>query len=278
MIGITSFARFAGVFGWPAVLPAFAKASWLGIVPEFNPFKYSSLPVNGARQSSLLTRALQRRLNQYAREGRLGELPPVQTFQSVVDFTVSTRAIITSLYANLPANGSELVLFDFNRSAHLGLLIRPGMNTLLTRIMPAPPRTFRTTVITNASSASAEVVERVIEADSTTEQVRPLGLRFPLGVYSLSHLALTFPVSDPLYGMQPDDSEDFGVNLGTMAIRGERGMLIVSQDSLTRIASNPFFPYLLARVEEGIGSGPAQAAAAQRRGAPVGATEIGSTR
>jgi len=61
-------------------------------------------------------------------------------------------------------------------------------------------------------------------------------------------------------------------------MRGERGMLIVSQDSLTRIASNPFFPYLLERVEEGIGHGPTQAEVAQRLGAPVGATEIGSTR
>jgi alpha-beta hydrolase superfamily lysophospholipase len=279
MIGITSFARFAGVFGWPAVLPAFANAAWLGIVPEFNPFKYNSFPVNGARQSSLLTRALQRRLNQYAREGRLGELPPVQTFQSLVDFTVSTRAIVTALYANLPANGSELVLFDFNRSADLGLLIRPGTNTLLNRTLPPAPRRFRTAVITNASTQSDEVVERVTEAGSTTETVRPLGLRFPIGVYSLSHLALTFPITDPLYGMQPDDSEDFGVQLGTLAMRGERGMLIVSQDSLTRIASNPFFPYLLERVEEGIGrKPPPEAAVAQRLGAPVGATTMGSTR
>ncbi len=42
MIGITSMARFAGVLGWPALFPAFAKAAWLGIVPEFNPFKYNS--------------------------------------------------------------------------------------------------------------------------------------------------------------------------------------------------------------------------------------------
>jgi hypothetical protein len=113
------------------------------------------------------------------------------------------------------------------------------------------------------------------------EQVRPLGLSYPLGVYSLSHLALTFPVTDPLYGMQPDDSEDFGVQLGTLAIRGERGLLIVSQDSLTRIASNPFFPYLLERVEEGIGRRPPpppDGAVAQRLGAPVGATTMGSTR
>jgi alpha-beta hydrolase superfamily lysophospholipase len=273
MIGITAFARFAGVFGWPAVLPAFAKAAWLGIVPEFNPFKYNSFPINGARQSSLLTRALQKRLNQYARAGRLDALPPVLTFQSVVDFTVSTRAIITSLYANLPANGSELVLFDFNRSAQLGLLIRPGTNTLLARILPSPPRNYRTTVITNASPASEEVVERVTEAGEVTEQVRELGLRYPRGVYSLSHLALTFPVGDPLYGMEPDDSEDFGVNLGTLAMRGERGMLIVSQDSLTRIASNPFFPYLLGRIEEGTGvARPAVAPATQS--APVSAAAL----
>ena len=112
MIGITSLARFAGVFGWPAVFPAFAKAAWLGIVPEFNPFKYNSFPVNAARQSSLAARALQQQIAQYAAAGRLVELPPILTFQSVVDFTVSTRAIINALYANLPANGSELVLFD----------------------------------------------------------------------------------------------------------------------------------------------------------------------
>ncbi|MCU0969995.1 MAG: alpha/beta hydrolase, partial [Rubrivivax sp.] len=59
MIGITSLARFAGVMGWPAVVPRFAKAAWLGIVPDFNPFKYNSFPVNGARQSSLVARTLQ---------------------------------------------------------------------------------------------------------------------------------------------------------------------------------------------------------------------------
>lgn len=59
MIGITEMARFAGVFGWLAIFPPFAKAAWLSVVPEFNPFKYNSFPINGARQSSLLTRSLQ---------------------------------------------------------------------------------------------------------------------------------------------------------------------------------------------------------------------------
>jgi hypothetical protein len=39
-------------------------------------------------------------------------------------------------------------------------------------------------------------------------------------------------------------------------MRGERGILIVSQDSLTRIASNPFFPYLLERIEQATGLAP----------------------
>ena len=41
MIGITSLARFAGVLGWPAAFPRFAKVAWLGLVPEFNPFKFT---------------------------------------------------------------------------------------------------------------------------------------------------------------------------------------------------------------------------------------------
>ena len=52
--------------------------------------------------------------------------------------------------------------------------------------------------------------------------------------------------------MHLDETEDFGINLGAMATRGERGALIVSLDSLLRMTSNPFFPYLLQRIDEGI--------------------------
>lgn len=250
MVGITAFARFAGLAGLPAILPAFAKAAWLSILPEFNPFKYNSFPVNGARQSHLLTRALQQAILRHAQQNRLQDLPPLLTFQSVVDFTVSTRAILTSLYAHLPANGSELVLFDLNRSTKFGPLLSTAADTLLTRVVPPSPRNFRLAVITNASDASSMVVERVTEAGSTEETVRELGLVYPFDVFSLSHVALPFPVTDGLYGISPDPTEDFGVQLGTIAARGERGTLIVSQDALLRMASNPFFPYLLDRVDE----------------------------
>jgi alpha-beta hydrolase superfamily lysophospholipase len=256
MIGITEMARFAGFAGLPAIFPPFAKAAWLGIVPEFNPFKYNSFPVNGARQSSLLTRALQPRVARLAREGRLADLPPIITFQSATDFTVSTSAIVTALYAHLPANGSELVLYDLNRHTKFGPLLRPGKETLVERLLPDAPRHYRTTVVSNAGTGSYDVTERIIEAGATVESVRPLGLRYPNDVFSLSHVALPFPEDDPVYGAAPDPAEDFGVQLGAMALRGERGTLVVSLDALGRTSWNPFFPYQLQRIDEGIPAGP----------------------
>jgi alpha-beta hydrolase superfamily lysophospholipase len=238
--------------GWPAVVPRFAKAAWLGIVPEFNPFKYNSFPVNGARQSSLVARTLQQQIDAAARAGRLAELPPILTFQSVVDFTVSTRAIVDALYARLPANGSELVLFDVNRQVQFDRLLRPGVDLAIARLLPAAPRDFRTAFVTNASAERADVVERVVEAGQSGEAVRELGLAYPGDVYSLSHLALPFPLGDALYGLKPEPGEDFGVHLGAIAARGERGILLFSMDAMLRMSSNPFFPYLLGRIEEGI--------------------------
>jgi alpha-beta hydrolase superfamily lysophospholipase len=252
MVGITRFARFAGLAGLPAILPAFAKAAWLGIVPEFNPFKYNSFPVNGARQSYRLTQALQQRIARYGREGKLEQLPPILTFQSLFDFTVSTQAIISGLYSHLPANGSELVLFDVNRSAKFGPLLRASTDTALSRILPTSPRRYRVTIITNVDDNSDNVVERATEAGSSDEKSRPLGLSYPHGFYSLSHVALPFPVSDALYGAEPDLSENFGENLGTLAPRGERNVLIASLDSLMRASSNPFFPYMIDRIGEDI--------------------------
>jgi hypothetical protein len=84
----------------------------------------------------------------------------------------------------------------------------------------------------------------VTEAGETTERTTPLGLSYPADIYSLSHVARPFPMSDSLYGLYSDSSEDFGINLGAMAQRGERGALIISLDSLLRVSSNPFSPIL----------------------------------
>ena len=141
------------------------------------------------------------------------------TFQSVMDFTVSTRAIITALYMQLPSNGSELVLFDRNSNSKVGALLRPAVDLALGRMLPAPPLSFRLTVIANAHPGSDDVVERIIEAGSSTERPKPLDQSYPGNVFSLSHVALPFPVTDNLYGADPDPTEDFGVHLGALAAR-----------------------------------------------------------
>jgi alpha-beta hydrolase superfamily lysophospholipase len=259
MVGITVFARYAGLAGLPAFFPAFARAAWLDVLPEFNPFKYNSFPVNGARQAYQVTQALQDQINRATVDGSISALPPIHTFQSVADFTVSTRAIVTNLYARLPRNGSELTLFDLNRAVKLGPLIDRSAGTIVDRILPPAPRAFRTTLITNADPSSLEAAERSVESDGTTEKVMALDLAFPLTAFSLSHVALPFPVTDPLYGSQPDQNEGFGINLGALTPRGERGVLVVPLDALVRISSNPFYPYVERRVAEEIDRMPRQA-------------------
>ena len=179
MIGITRFARFAGLAGLPAVLPPFANAAWLSVVPEFNPFKYNSFPVNGARQSYRMTDALQTQLQRLARAGQLGSLPPVLTFQSVVDFTVSTPAILTALYSLLPDNGSEIVLFDVNRTVKFGPLLRPSAYVALEQLTPTSPQPYRFTAIVNASDDSEAVVERSIAPGQLQAADRALNLPYP---------------------------------------------------------------------------------------------------
>ncbi|MFN8599906.1 MAG: alpha/beta hydrolase [Candidatus Binatia bacterium] len=253
MIGVTRFARFAGIAAVPALLPAFASAAWLSITPEFNPFKYNSFPVNGATQSHRLTEELQSQIVRDAEEGRLAAMPPVLTFQSVLDFTVSTPALFEALYDRLPENGSELVLFDVNRSSKFAPLLSTAADTKLSRVLPPAPRKYRTAVITSAGPASADVVEIATPAGAAAEQTRPLDASYPAEVYSLSHIAIPFPVGDGLYGLTPDPDDDFGVQLGTLAAHGEVGGLVVNMNAMLRMSSNPFFSYVLERVAAAIG-------------------------
>ena len=173
---------------------------------------------------------------------------------------MSVDALVAALYAHLPANGSELVLFDINRQAKFELVLRTESIAALARLLPPEPRRYRTAVITNAGADTPEVIERVTEPGEVASRSRAIGLSYPAGVYSLSHVAVPFPVSDGLYGLVPDPGEDFGIRLGALTVRGERGVLITSQEALTRLQSNPFFPYLLARIDEGIAAPSAEPA------------------
>lgn len=259
MIGVSAFARFAGLAGLPALLPPFAKAAWLNVQPEYNPFKYNSFPVNGARQTWQLTQTLQQQIRREAGKKKLAALPPVLAFQSVMDSTVSTRAVVEMLFNQLPANGSELVIFDINQAASLRSLLRPTAYVSVNALLPPPPRRYTTTVVTNASAKTRDTVARTLPAGAEKEQVTPLTTPYPADIYSLSHVSLPFPPDDDLYGTRPVDPQRFGINLGNVALRGETGVLIVGMDAIMRLTANPFYDYMAQRIAQTAPSTPAPA-------------------
>ncbi len=249
MIGLTPFARFAGVAGWPAILPAFSKAAWLDVLPEYNPFKYNSFPVNAGVQAHRLTVLLAEKMDSAARDNRLSRMPPVLGLLSVVDSTVNAPAVRTGLFDRLPANGSELILVDINRNATVGPLMRPSAFARLGQFLPTAPRAYRTTIVASGEAGSETSVLRTFEPGSMTETREILPVPYPRDFYSLSHIALPFPLTDGLYGTQPDPADHQGAKLGALALRGENGVLSVGMGTFNRVSSNPFFPLFLDRLD-----------------------------
>ena len=252
MIGVSPLARLANVISALGVIPYFEKARWLDVVPEYNPYKYNSFPANAGRQTYLVTHELQERLARAASNGKLAQFPPVLSFQSLVDATVSTPAIVNNLFDRLPPNHSELVLFDFNRHARLDPFIRPEDLALMGRMFEKRPRNYRITVITNLRPDTLDVGARDVAPGSATGVDEPLGLAWSRDLFSLSHVALPFPQDDPVYGSLASEMPNGPVALGLLSPRGEKSVLTVPIEVLMRVSSNPFFPYMARRVSEWI--------------------------
>jgi alpha-beta hydrolase superfamily lysophospholipase len=248
MIGVAPFAWLARVISLLGPIPYFEKARWLDVIPEYNPFKYNSFPANAALQSWRLSTDVQAQILRLGKAGRLKNLPPVLAFQSLVDATVSTAAVVHALFDQLDRNGSELVLFDINRLSGMEPFIHPTAATILSRLTDASPRRYGRTLVTNADRDSLEVVERSIRPDRAEIATRPLGLAWPPEMFSLAHIALPFPLDDDVYGRNPPASSLDVVRLGTLSPRGERAVLTVPVDTLMRVSCNPFFPYLAERL------------------------------
>jgi hypothetical protein len=57
-------------------------------------------------------------------------------------------------------------------------------------------------------------------------------------------VALPFPVDDPLYGAESDSRKPDLVHLGDVALRGEKGALMVPAAEMLRQRWNPFYPFV----------------------------------
>ena len=79
-----------------------------------------------------------------------------------------------------------------------------------------------------------------------------LNIAWPQDMYSLSHVAVPFPMNDSLYGREPTEKNRYGISIGTISLRGETSTLSVGLDTLMRVTSNPFFPFMMDRIQQHI--------------------------
>jgi pimeloyl-ACP methyl ester carboxylesterase len=256
-IRIHAAAKFAGFKNALSVVPGLGGLAWLGVMEEFDPYKYNSFATNAGAQVHQLTVDVDRRLQ--ALEGNpavADRFPPVLVFKSAVDSTVTTGAVVDNLLARLPADRNELVLFDINRHAAVkSTLLVSDPAPFTDRLMAESDLPFAVTIITNESAESVAVVAwRKAPHELETSLLGPLGLAWPGDVVSLSHVALPISPNDPLYGrFRPLESNH--IFLGNLAIKGERGLLKIPEGWLLRMRNNPFYSYLedsvLGWLEEG---------------------------
>jgi len=254
-IGVSRLAALARWVELPAALPGFEQSRWQTIELEFDPFKYNSFPYAAARQTRELSLEVERRLARLERAGEMRRLPPTTTFQSVVDATVVADDVVSRLYDRVDNPESELVLFDVNRASWLRHFVRPALENRLATLRDAPSIPYRLTLVTNSNPEVTSVAAYTRASRTGFEAPRPLGLSWPKGVYSLSHVALPFPPSDPLYGDGTHPGADDALPLGSLNMRGERGVLRISPGQIIRLRHNPFFKYVGERIEQRITAG-----------------------
>ena len=225
------------------------KLAWNSIGPEYDPYKYVSFAVNAGDQIHRLTRVIAARMDALDQGEGVKGFPRTIAFQSIIDATITARALVDVMFARLANEGHALVVFDINREAAIEPLLIPYAENAPEWFVSGPPRRFDTTLLANANADSRELVAVNRQAGPGDALRAAIGLAWPQGIFSLAHVALPFPPDDPLYGANPP-ADPHALYLGQPELRGERGLLTVSAADLMRLRHNPFYAYQEQRVLE----------------------------
>ena len=248
-VGITPLAAMADWHKVISFIPYFEKFQWTDIRLEYDPYKYTSFPKNAGQQTYNLTLGVRKQMNRLKNTNRLSAFPPTLTFQSIADSTVKTDALVQRFYNRLEEGPHELVLFDINRHAHIQPFLKSDFQAFIDKLWKKPHLPYRLTLLTNVDENTPEILARTREAGREKIHLTKLGLRWPEGVYSLSHVALPFSPDDPLYGNRRAARPSHGLNLGVLEPRGETNMLHIPVQALMRLRYNPFFSYMEERID-----------------------------
>jgi alpha-beta hydrolase superfamily lysophospholipase len=240
-IEITRIAALASIIDFFSIvpIPLLEKVRWQNVNSEFDPYKFNSFPVNASRQVNRSTRALQESLLRARESGRIKQLPPIVTWQSVVDSTVGSLGVAETLYGQLDGADHRLVLFDVNRQRVLASVQRPQAGELIERLAQQTRR-YQLEIVGNANPDTAAINVRHLAPDGS-ENTRDPGLAWPSTLVSLGHVALPFPPDDPVYGFIPGSGHNGIPSIGSWLLRGENGAVTITLGSLTRLRSNPFW-------------------------------------
>ena len=247
-IGVSPTAALAVWQGRLGLLLGAPNLAWNEISPEYDPYKYSSFPVNAADQIHAITQLIGQRIAALGKSGAVAGMPPILAFQSVADDTVSTPAVIDALFGKLAREGHKLVLFDINRRADAAEFYLPGAPAVRESLLQGPALPFELTVLTNSSADTEELAAIRRKAGAGDSIIEPTTMKWPAGVFSLSHVALTFSPADPVYGAKRNRQGKL-IYLGRPELLGERGVLAVPPSNLIRLRYNPFFDYTAGRAE-----------------------------
>ncbi len=249
-IAVTSLAVVANWHAAISWMPFFEKFKWHSILPEIDPFKFTSFPKRAAWEIYKISTRTHKQLSQPTGGAKL---PPILTFQSVVDNTVSAGAIVTSLYNKVPVNGSELVLYDINRNSTLLHLMKNVPGDPADYFESAAPLNFGVTILRNRDRYQLDIDSWTLAAGQSVPVIDGTNLEWPIGIYSLSHIAVPFRADDQVYG---DGSvrNDNNVVFGALAPRGEQGVLQLTSDYFLRTRYNPFFRYQENHLTEWLGT------------------------
>jgi len=222
-------------------MPYFEKFRWQSVLPEVDPFKFTSFPNRAAWE---MYRILERTHGELAQPEEVAKLPPILTFQSAVDDTVSARAIVSLLYNRLPKNGSSLVVYDVNSDSTLLALMKGEPVNPGRYFHSMAPLNFNVTVIQNRDSQSRAVDTMTLVSGSSDADIAATNMEWPESVFSLSHIALPFRANDVVYGDGNGDVHGgHRVSFGALAPRGERSVMRLNAEYFLRMRYNPFFAF-----------------------------------
>ena len=241
MIGINPLARITRLYHVVALLFRNSKAQWSNIDAEIDPFKYSSWPMNASVQAWKVTQAVERQLASLEKAGALEPITPragiaidsrlhrrrqQADLRIVRQITVEVRRVVSGRHQS---SGQARKFIQFIvRENHYPKFAKPG------------PR-YKLSVLSNASPTSRQIVLQTRTEQGMTET--DTQLFWPDEVVSLSHIALPFPPDDPVYGTSQATAQS-GLPLGSLSMRAEPSLLLISSALFVRCRHNPFYGYM----------------------------------